>query len=92
MMQLQLTERNAKFQQRTAITAIRGIYEKKPGSGVWWIRWTDSNGKLHREKAGRRSDAKTLVDKRRTETLQQKKLPEQFRSKVTIDSLSGCPR
>jgi hypothetical protein len=92
MMQLQLTERNAKFQQRTAITAIRGIYEKKPGSGVWWIRWTDSNGKLHREKAGRRSDAKTLVDKRRTETLQQKKLPEQFRSKLTIDSLSGCPR
>jgi hypothetical protein len=87
MMQLQLTERKTKSQKRTDRAPIRGIYERKPGSGVWWIRWTDSNGKLHREKAGRRSDAKTLVDKRRTETLQQKKLPEQFRSKVTIDSL-----
>jgi integrase len=87
MMQLQLTERKSKSQQRTDTTPIRGIYERKPGSGVWWIRWTGSNGKLHREKAGRRSDAKTLIDKRRTETLQQKKLPEQFRRKVTFDSL-----
>src|ERR1700761_9542442 len=67
--------------------AIRGIYEKIPGSGVWWIRWTDSEGKLHREKAGRRSDAKTLVDKRRTEILQQKKLPEQFRKKIAFNTL-----
>jgi integrase len=87
MMQSQSTEREIKSRQRTDTTPIRGIYERKPGSGVWWIRWTDSNGKLHREKAGRRSDAKTLIDKRRTETLQQKKLPEQFRSKVTFDSL-----
>jgi site-specific recombinase XerD len=69
------------------VTAIRGIYEKEPGSGVWWIRWTDTKGQLHREKAGRKSDAKTLVDKRRTETLQLKKLPEQFRAKITFDSL-----
>jgi site-specific recombinase XerD len=67
--------------------AIRGVYEKEPGSGVWWIRWTDSSGKLHREKAGRRSDAKTLVDKRRTETIQKRKLPEQFRPRVTFTAL-----
>lgn len=66
---------------------MRGVYEKVPGSGVWWIRWTDNQGKLHREKAGRRSDAKTLVEKRRTETLQQKKLPEQYRTKVAFDDL-----
>ena len=65
---------------------LRGIYEKVTDSGIWWVRWTDAQGKLHREKAGRKSDAKTLVDKRRTETLQQKKLPEQFRLKVTF----GC--
>jgi site-specific recombinase XerD len=76
------------YSYREAImTAIRGIYEKVPESGTWWIRWTDAQGKLHREKAGRKSDAKTLVDKRRTETLQQKKLPEQFRAKITFDSL-----
>lgn len=69
------------------MAAIRGIYEKVPGSGIWWIRWTDSQGKLHREKAGRKSDAKTLVDKRRTETIQHKKLPEQFRVKLTFGTL-----
>lgn len=41
------------------MTAIRGVYEKEPGSAVWWIRWTDSKGRLHREKAGRKSDDKT---------------------------------
>jgi integrase len=66
---------------------MRGVYEKDPGSGVWWIRWTDGQGKLHREKAGRRTDAKTLVEKRRTEVLQQKKLPEQYRERVTFDEL-----
>lgn len=69
------------------VQAIRGVYEKEPGSGIWWVRWTDSAGKLHREKAGRKSDAKTLIDKRRTETLQLKKLPEQFRAKVTFGTL-----
>jgi len=86
-MQLHLTERKTKSQQRTDMTPIRGVYEKKPGSNVWWIRWTDARGRLHREKAGRRTDAQTLIAKRRTETLQKKKLPEQFHSKVTFDSL-----
>ena len=73
--------------QMADTTPIRGIYEKEPGSGIWWVRWTDATGMLHREKAGRRSDAKTLVGKRRTETLQKKKLPEQFRTKITFNSL-----
>ena len=55
---------------------IRGVYEKAKGSGVWWIRWTDTAGNKRREKVGRRSDAKTLLDKRKTEKLQQNKLPE----------------
>jgi len=60
----------------------RGLFEKVPGSGVWWIRYTDGQGKYRREKVGRRADAKTLLDKRRTETLQRKKLPEKFRVKA----------
>src|ERR1035437_8279870 len=86
-MQLQVTTRKTTSPQRTAATPIRGLYERKPGSGIWWIRWTDGQGSLHREKAGRRTDAQTLIAKRRTETLQNKKLPEQFRCKVTFDSL-----
>ena len=49
-----------------------------PGSGVWWIRWTDHKGKRHYEKAGRRSDAVALLAKRQTEKLQRKKLPERL--------------
>jgi integrase len=55
---------------------MRGIFEKVKGSGVYWIRWTDHKGQLHREKGGRKSDSIRLLEKRRTETLQNKKLPE----------------
>jgi hypothetical protein len=24
-----------------------GIYEKSPGSGVWWIRYVDAKGAFH---------------------------------------------
>ncbi len=68
--------------QKKAIEIERGLFEKVPGSGVWWVRYTDAQGKYRREKVGRRADAKTLLDKRRTETLQRKKLPEKFRVKA----------
>jgi integrase len=55
---------------------IRGVFEREKGSGIWWIRWTNSDGKKRREKAGRRSDAIILLAKRKTEKLQQAKLPE----------------
>lgn len=66
----------------------RGVYEKVPGSGIWWCRYADAKGKIHREKVGRRGDAIDLYNKRRTETLQRKKLPERFRAKgVTFRTL-----
>jgi integrase len=55
---------------------IRGVYEREKGSGIWWIRWTDAAGTKRREKVGRKSDAKTLLDKRKTQKLQSIKLPE----------------
>lgn len=33
----------------------RGIFEKVPGSGTWWIHWYDAQGRRHREKAGTKS-------------------------------------
>lgn len=30
----------------------RGVYEKHPGSGTWWIRYADVDGKTRREVAG----------------------------------------
>ena len=57
----------------------RGIYEKVPGSDVWWIRYADLTGRIRREKAGLKSAARTLYEKRKTEVLQGKKLPERLR-------------
>jgi len=58
----------------------RGIYEKAPGSGIWWVRYADAMGRIRREKAGTKSSALTLYRKRKTESLQGKKLPENLRS------------
>ena len=67
---------------------VRGVYEKVPGSGIWWCRYADAKGRIRREKVGRRGDAIDLYNKRRTETLQRKKLPERFRVRgVTFGTL-----
>ncbi len=65
----------------------RGLYEKVPGSGVWWIRYADSTGRIRREKAGVKSAARTLYEKRKTEVLQDKKLPEKRKRMVSFEEL-----
>jgi hypothetical protein len=54
----------------------RGVFKKIPGSGEWCVRYTDASGRYRREKAGSKRVAIKLVDKRRTEALQGKKLPD----------------
>ncbi len=78
------------------MTAIRGVYEKVKGSGIWWIRFTDAKGNYHREKVGRRSDAITLYNKRQHERTLRRKLPEKFHVKgvtfrdLCTDALEYC--
>jgi integrase len=60
---------------------VRGVYEKIPGSGVYWIRYTDADGKLRREKVGTKSAARALVEKRRTAVREGIKLPKNFRAR-----------
>jgi integrase len=57
----------------------RGVYEKVPDSGVWWICYFDQFGKKRREKAGTKSIAIKLYGKRKQQVLEGKKLPELFR-------------
>ena len=57
----------------------RGIFEKVLGSGEWWIRYADASGRIRREKAGTKSTALMLYRKRKTEVLQNRKLPESLR-------------
>jgi site-specific recombinase XerD len=67
----------------------RGIFEKVPGSGEWWIRYADSTGRIRREKAGNRSAAVNLYRKRKSEVLQGVKLPETLRAKkVSFNDLA----
>jgi site-specific recombinase XerD len=67
----------------------RGVFEKHVGSNVWWIRYADRSGRIRREIAGAKSIAKSLYQKRKTEILQGKKLPESLRTKlVTFSDLA----
>jgi|HubBroStandDraft_6_1064221.scaffolds.fasta_scaffold11923_5 site-specific recombinase XerD len=74
------TQLQPKAQRARESAKVRGVYEKIPGSGVWWIRYADTTGRLRREKAGAKSSAHTLYRKRKTEALQGKKLPESLRT------------
>jgi integrase len=74
---------------------VRGVYEKKPGSGVWWVRYA-ANGRIRREKVGSKSAAIDFYRKRKTQVLQGEKLPERFRQRkvkfgeLADDALSYC--
>ena len=57
----------------------RGVFEKVSGSGEWWIRFSDSEGRKHREKAGSKSNAIALYRRRKTDAYEGKKLPEKLR-------------
>jgi site-specific recombinase XerD len=61
---------------------IRGVFEKVPGSGVWWIQYFDSEGRRRREMAGSRSNAIQLRDIRKADAWTRKKLPDKLRAKV----------
>lgn len=66
----------------------RGVYERIPGSGVYWIRWHDGEGRRHREKAGTKSAAITLYRKRKQHSLEGRKLPELHRRAVGFGELA----
>ena len=45
----------------------RGVFEKVKESGMWWIRYTDQYGKIHREKVGSFKAAVGSYEQRKTE-------------------------
>lgn len=69
----------------------RGVFEKIPGSGVWWICYFDAQGRRRREKVGSKSAAIALVEKRRTTVREGGKLPEKLRARpVTVNELADA--
>ena len=66
--------------RRTA-KKVRGIYEKEPGSGVWWVQFF-ANGRRHREKAGTKTAANHLLTKRKNAVRVGEKLPDNLRAHI----------
>ena len=61
--------------------------EQPPGSGVWWINYY-ANGRQHREKVGRKSDAIDLYRVRKADATVGRKLPTLRNTRtVTISEL-----
>jgi integrase len=72
---------------KKSLAKIRGVYERDLGSGIWWIRFTE-NGKIRRERVGRRSDAIALYQKRKADARAGIKLPSNLRQRpVNIKEL-----
>jgi site-specific recombinase XerD len=55
--------------------SIKGVYEMPAESGIWWINYY-IEGRRFREKVGRRSDAITLYQRRKTDARMGVKMPE----------------
>ncbi len=68
----------------------RGVFEKDPGSGVWWIRYADQYGRIHREKVGPKSLAIDTYRKRKTEVREGRFFPNKPRQrKVGFPEIAG---
>lgn len=76
------------MKRKQQATKLRGIFEKPTGSGLWWIRYVDASGRYRREQAGTLKMATVLLAKRKTETLQGKKLPENLRRQVPFSEIA----
>ena len=74
--------------KRNGTPKVKGVFERPVGSGCWWIDY-HVEGKRHREKVGRKSDALALYQKRKADARRKVKLPELVRGKtVTFGQLS----
>jgi site-specific recombinase XerD len=65
---------------RKVVRKERGVFEREPGSDIWWIRYY-SGGRERREKVGRRGDAIKLYQVRKTDALRGVKLPTNMKNK-----------
>ena len=65
--------------KRREVPKVRGVYERDPGSGVWWIQYKQGSVRK-REKVGRRSDAIALYQQRKSEMRAGAKLAPNLRT------------
>jgi integrase len=69
-------------------STMRGVFERPPESGVWWINYYDSDGVRHREKIGRESVAVEAYLQRRIQVKEGKFVAPRTVSKFTFKQLA----
>jgi integrase len=67
---------------------VRGIFEKRPDSGIWWIRFVDADGRYRREKIGTYAAAVKLYRKRKVQADEGVKLPPTRKRSVPFSVLA----
>jgi integrase len=74
-----LPKRNSKRGGIIMAKKERGIFERPKGSGIWWVRYADNFGRIHREKVGPKGLAKTVYAKRKLEVREGKFFPDNLK-------------
>jgi hypothetical protein len=54
----------------------RGVFERSPG--VWWVRYADETGQVHRERVGPKGLALKVYQKRKNEVQERRFFPERI--------------
>ena len=74
----------------------RGVFERPVGSGIWWIRYADADGKIRREKVGRKVPRLSCIKREKHKFERESKLPHKLRarlikfSEIAEDALRYC--
>jgi site-specific recombinase XerD len=68
----------------------KGIFERPPGSGIWWVLHYDAQGKRHREKAGTKSAAIRLRAVRQAAKFEGRKMPDLKAEKSAVKFSELC--
>ncbi len=63
---------------------VRGVFERPTGSGIWWVRYCDQYGQLHREKVGPKGLAHEVYRKRKTAIREGKFFPEHLKRRSIL--------
>lgn len=66
----------------------RGVYERDKDSGVWWIRYADAAGAIHREKVGPYALAVSAYQKRKTQIREEKFFPITRDQRLTFGEIA----
>jgi len=67
---------------------MRGVFERPPGSGIFWINYYDRDGRRHREKVGREAVAQEAYLQRRMELKEGKFIAPRSGAGITFKEIA----